>query len=62
MSQAYTLQFIHRLNDDGTVDSICCDCFVTVVTAISKSDLEQEERKHTCDPILKERYKKVRSW
>jgi len=59
MAQASTLQFAHRLNEDGTIDSICRDCFVTVTTASSESDLEHEECDHTCDPALIERYKKV---
>lgn len=60
MSQPYTLQFIHRLNEDGTIDSICRDCFLTVATSTSEADLERGERKHACDPQLIERYKKVR--
>ncbi len=53
----HTIQFVHRLNDDGTIDSICRECFVTVATAVSESALEREERKHICDPLLLERYK-----
>lgn len=60
MAQTYTLQFIHRLNEDGTIDSICGDCFATIATATSSADLEGEERKHCCDPALLEWYKKVR--
>jgi len=59
MAPTYTLQFIHRLNEDGTIDSICGDCFITVATARSCSALEHEERKHCCNPWLLERYKKV---
>jgi hypothetical protein len=61
MAQTYTLKFTHRLNDDGTIDSICRECFLTVATALSRSDLEQREREHTCDAALLERYKKVRA-
>jgi len=61
MAQTYTLQFIHRLNEDGTIDSICGDCFITVATSASSSALELEERRHCCDPLLLERYKKVRA-
>jgi hypothetical protein len=61
MSQTHTVQFVHRLNADGTIDSICRDCFITVVTAVSESVLEREERKHNCDPWLLERYKKLRT-
>lgn len=58
MTQTFTLQFLHRLNEDGTIDSICRDCFLTVATARSGSVLEHEERKHHCDSLLLERYKK----
>jgi hypothetical protein len=61
MSQAYTLKFIHRLNGDGTVDSICRDCFATVATALSEPDLREDEQVHVCDTAILERYKKVRS-
>ena len=58
MTQTFTLQFLCRLNEDGTMDSVCRQCFVTVATALSRSELEREERKHRCDPWLLERYKK----
>jgi hypothetical protein len=57
MTQTFTVQFIHRLNDDGTTDSICSDCFVTVATAVSESILESEERKHSCVTLPPDRYK-----
>jgi hypothetical protein len=61
MTQAsITLHCAHRLNNDGTVDSICRDCYITVTKAYSESDLEPEERDHTCDPALLEHYKKFR--
>lgn len=59
MGQTYTIKFIHRINEDGSIDSICRDCFVTVATAKSTSELEHEERQHDCEPVLLERYKKV---
>jgi hypothetical protein len=42
MTQTHTVQFIHRLNEDGTIDSICRDCFVTIATEESASVLERE--------------------
>ena len=60
MAQTSTLQFIHRLNEDGTIDSVCRNCFVTVATALSKTGLERGEREHRCDPLLLERYKNIR--
>lgn len=60
MTQTYTIQFLHRLNDDGTIDSICRECFVTIATALSRGELQLEERKHHCEPELLERYKNHR--
>jgi len=56
MNQTYTIKFIHRINEDGSIDSICRDCFVTIATARSRSDLEPQERQHACEPMLLERY------
>ena len=36
MTQTFTARFVHRLNDDGTVDSICSDCFVTVAVTVRR--------------------------
>lgn len=56
MNQTYTIKFIHRINEDGSIDSICRDCFVTIATARSRTALELEERKHACEPMILERY------
>ena len=58
-TQTYTIKFIHRINQDGSIDSICRDCFVTIASAHSRSELEPDERNHVCEPMLLERYKKV---
>lgn len=52
-------KFVHRSNRDGTVDSICRGCFMTVATSRRETDLEQAERKHCCDPWTVERFKKI---
>ena len=57
MTHTHTARFVHRLNDDGTIDSICSDCFITVATAVSESVLEREEREHNCTPLPLYRYK-----
>ena len=57
MIHTHTVQFVHRLNEDGTIDSICSDCFVTVAIAESESALEREERQHNCEPSSPDRYK-----
>lgn len=56
MNQTYTIKFIHRINEDGSIDSICRDCFVTIATGRTRSDLEGQERQHTCEPMILERY------
>ena len=43
-------KFSHRHNSDGTVDSICRECFVTVAKAQNESELYRDENSHTCDP------------
>ena len=56
MNQTYTIKFIHRINEDGSIDSICRDCFVTIATARTQSDLQAQERQHSCEPMILERY------
>lgn len=41
--------FAHRANNDGTTDSVCRHCFVTVCTSTWETDLAEAERRHTCD-------------
>jgi hypothetical protein len=42
--------YAHRLNDDGTFDSICLHCFHTVTTASSEPELVFGEAQHSCPP------------
>ena len=41
----------HRQNEDGTHDSICMDCFATIATVGSETDLYRYESIHVCDPV-----------
>jgi len=50
--------FAHRTNRDGTIDSICRECFVTVATALWESELDQPEHAHVCDPWVLQQYNK----
>ena len=43
-------KFSHRYNSDGTVDSICRECFRTVASGQNESQLLIEERAHICEP------------
>ena len=52
-------KFVHRRNQDGTLDSICRECFITVATSRREVDLERSERTHACDPWTVDRFKKL---
>lgn len=40
--------FPHRLNRDGTIDSICRVCFVTVASVRDEAELAHHEAVHVC--------------
>jgi hypothetical protein len=40
----------HRLNNDGTFDSICLRCYLTVTTASTEPELVFGEAQHLCPP------------
>jgi hypothetical protein len=42
-------EFVHRPNPDGTTDSVCRKCFVTVASAVWEADLDPVEQLHVCD-------------
>lgn len=42
--------FPHRMNNDGTTDSICPKCFTTVGCSTWEADLDRMEAAHICDP------------
>ena len=44
-----SMPFPHRVNGDGTVDSICDVCFATVGTSRSEEDLASFEASHLCE-------------
>lgn len=63
--------FARRLNEDGTFDSICLCCFLTVATADARERLAESEERHQCadDHLLRVRAdahieyrKKVLKW
>jgi hypothetical protein len=43
--------FQHRSNADGTYDSICLDCFRTVVSTLFPAMLLFTESTHSCSPM-----------
>jgi hypothetical protein len=42
------LKYPHRLNPDGTYDSICTRCFRTIANANEEADLAAAEEAHNC--------------
>ncbi len=50
MSTALPL-FVHRTNADGTVDSFCRKCLMTIASSRWEAELERAESKHHCNPI-----------
>lgn len=47
---ASPIRFAHRSNPNGTTDSICKQCFLTIGTASQKADLGAAEEAHKCEP------------
>jgi hypothetical protein len=43
--------FPHRSNQDGTYDSICTMCLLTIATVSAEAELARHEREHACNPI-----------
>ena len=41
-------EFAHRINRDGTADSICLYCFMTAASSPEESTLEKAELTHAC--------------
>jgi hypothetical protein len=42
--------FRHRHNAGGVIDSVCCECIVTVASATVEHQLTRYEEAHVCDP------------
>ena len=53
------VDFAHRPNRDGTIDSICRCCFVTIGTSTWESDLERMESTHLCNAARVEYFKET---
>jgi hypothetical protein len=51
MVQQFRPNFPHRLNANGTYDSICTKCHLTIATVKAENELAQHERNHECNPI-----------
>ena len=44
--------FPHRLNRDGSFDSICLRCFATVANAATETELTAHDQNHICDQTM----------
>jgi hypothetical protein len=60
MAQLAALTFAHRVNSNGTTDSICRTCLAIVVNAFWEADLEAAERNHECDSLRVEQIRTFR--
>ena len=49
MRSMLPLEFPHRMNADGTINSICPHCYATVATSTWEAELERAELEHTCE-------------
>ena len=44
-------RFVHRVNPDSTIDSICSRCYETIASSNSETDLIKDEETHICHPL-----------
>jgi len=51
MSPQEKRRFPHRYNADGSYDSICTVCFITIAKARDEQELAQSEAEHVCDAV-----------
>jgi|HubBroStandDraft_2_1064218.scaffolds.fasta_scaffold378028_2 hypothetical protein len=48
VTQILKIAFAHRTNANGTTDSICLKCFLTVASGKTGDDLGESEKTHNC--------------
>jgi hypothetical protein len=61
MLQRLNSHFPHRHNSDGSHDSICAKCFLTVASVKDEAELIQFEHDHVCDPVLLDQFSRGNS-
>ena len=44
--------FPHRRNRDGSFDSICLKCLLTIASTRTEADLHLHDRNHVCLPSI----------
>lgn len=60
MFKLTTIAYARRQNANGTTDSICRHCFITVITASWEGELSRAEHDHTCDPMVLDYWSKMK--
>ena len=53
--------FAHRPNSNGTIDSICMTCFMTIATKPTENELVHDENRHDCKEVAMEKVV-IASW
>lgn len=53
--------FVRRVSANGTIHSICTQCFLTVALGTREADLDEGERRHVCDTWLLAHWKELAS-
>ena len=54
-----TSHYAHRRNYDGTLDSVCKLCYLTVARAYRETDLSHLEVRHICQPVERRRSTRI---
>jgi hypothetical protein len=54
------VHFPHRLNHNGTIDSICPKCFATIGTSMWEADLDRSESRHICESWRLAQFNRIR--
>jgi hypothetical protein len=44
--------FPHRRNPDGSFDSICLKCLLTIASSRTEADLAKHDKYHVCNPSV----------
>jgi hypothetical protein len=44
--------FPHRRNADGSFDSICLKCLLTIAKAKTEAELDRHDKNHVCIPSI----------
>lgn len=52
MNDLRKYHYAHRLNKNGTYDSICLRCMGTAVFSMPEADLKYHEDRHVCDGVM----------